>query len=81
MKTSLAVLALLLWQAVPPASGLEQNLLHPITSVGLGGLIFWFYRGDRKDSESRYGKLAEGYRGLIEANTAAITKLTERLDR
>jgi hypothetical protein len=60
----------------------------PVLGVGgvLAGVVYKFYRDDRKSSEDRYAllakesqeryaALAENYRQIVEANTKAITEL------
>ena len=45
----------------------------------LAGLMFYFYRRDRQDSEKRYERLAVGFRQIVEDNTAALTSLKDYL--
>ena len=61
------------------------EILNPLASLGvggaLGGLIFHFYRKDREASEQRYSALALDFRKLITENTAALTHLSDAIDR
>lgn len=43
--------------------------------VGLAGVMFYFYRQDRKSSEEALTKIASEFRGIVEGNTRAITAL------
>lgn len=43
--------------------------------MGLAGLMFYFYRQDRKASEDSLTKIASEFRGIVEGNTRAITAL------
>ena len=43
--------------------------------VGLAGVMFYFYRQDRKASEESLTKIASEFRGIVEGNTRAITAL------
>jgi len=45
------------------------------SGVGLAGLIFYFYRQDRKTAEEAMIKVASEFRSIVEANTRAITAL------
>ena len=54
----------------------------PFVTGGLAAWIFYFYRQDRKDSRERFAQLVQQYnaitmefRGIVERNTIAITKL------
>lgn len=48
--------------------------------VGLAGVIFYFYRQDRKASEDAMTKMASEFRQIVEANTRAITSLTTMIE-
>ncbi|MBM4043014.1 MAG: hypothetical protein FJ290_31380 [Planctomycetes bacterium] len=60
-------------QTVPPE-------VAPVSAVGLAGLLFYFYRTDRKHSEERYAELAKDFRELIQHNTAALVGLKDSLN-
>ena len=73
---------------VPNVGGEVAQWTSPVITGGLAIWIFHFYRQDRKDARERlralvdrYDKLAEGFRTIIENNTAAITKLTTLVEQ
>jgi hypothetical protein len=64
------------------------NFTGPITGVGLAGIMFWFYREDRKRSEeklaaseARLATFAIEFRTIVENNTKAMTELSNHLDK
>jgi hypothetical protein len=61
-----------------------EESLKVLAQFGVGGvlagILFWFYRQDRKDAEQKYGALALDFRSIVEANTRAITKLSTLID-
>ena len=64
---------------------LLQNSGIPEFGVGVGAgglaaLMFYFYRQDRAANEKRLGEIITDFRGIIEANTKAMTALTDRLE-
>lgn len=79
MRLDLAVAALMLLQATPVDESL--GMFGKLGSIGLAGMIFFFYRQDRKDSERRHSDLAIEYKEIVQENTAAVTKLTAAIDR
>lgn len=60
-----------------------EELLKTLAQYGAGGVIagimIYFYRQDRKDSESRLTALGSEFRQVVEKNTEAITTLTVTL--
>jgi hypothetical protein len=46
----------------------------------LAGVMFYFYRQDRLESEKRMGEIIKDFRGIIEANTAAMTGLQKAIE-
>jgi hypothetical protein len=52
-------------------------------SLGVGGLLagvmFYFYRQDRKDSEARYAKIAEDFKQTIIESTRVTASVAEAL--
>lgn len=58
--------------------------LRFLASLGVGGIlagfIFWAYRADRNNSESRMVSMATDFRSIVVENTAALTKLIEYLE-
>ncbi len=67
-----SIAAILILQATPSVPGGFDDLKH-IGSVSLAGLIFFFYRQDRKDSEKRIAEANSEYRDIVTENTAAVT--------
>ena len=64
------------------------NFAGPITGVGLAGIMFWFYREDRKRaeeklaaSEARLALFAHEFRTIIENNTKALIEIAHILDK
>lgn len=64
------------------------NFTGPITGVGLAGIMFWFYREDRKRaeeklaaSEARLATFTNEFRTIVENNTRAITEILVHLDK
>jgi len=55
----------------------------PTLGVGgaLAGIMFFFYRQDRKDNESRWVEIAKDFKTLIQENTQAVTSLRASMDR
>jgi hypothetical protein len=53
----------------------------PIVGIGggVGALIFFYYRQDRKESERRYAELSRDFRKIVEDNTRALTSLQEAI--
>lgn len=53
-------------------------------SLGVGGVLaggmFYFYRQDRKGSEEKLSELSKDFRGIVQENTKAITKLCTFLE-
>jgi len=49
--------------------------------VGLAGIMFYFYRQDRKAAEESMLRMGNEFRGIVEANTRAITTLTTVIER
>jgi len=47
----------------------------------LAGVIFVFYRLDRRESEERIADLGQNFREIVERNTQAFTLLTSVLSR
>lgn len=71
-------------------------MMHILTDIlptaGVGGILalvcLYFYQSAMKQSEaklvemsSRWEKASEGWVRIVQENTAAIVRLTERLDR
>lgn len=69
--------------------------VHMFSSLGVGGVLagimFYFYRRDRKDSGERfatltkdygdrYEKLAQDFRTIVQDNTAALTRVVEAIE-
>lgn len=52
-------------------------------SLGVGGalagVMFVFYRQDRRSSEERLNGIIKDFRHIIESNTAAMTSLREAM--
>mgnify|MGYP001562818035 FL=1 len=67
------------------ADAIPTDGLHWLASLGVGGVlagvIFHFYRQDRKTSEDRYAALAQDFRTIVQDNTAAMVKLCQMIDR
>lgn len=59
----------------------EENLWKYLASLGLAGVIFYFYRQDRQLSEKRYETIAQAHTQIVMDNTVAITKLTGILEQ
>lgn len=57
----------------------EESLWAKLSSIGLAGLIFFFYRQDRKDSEVRYEAIAKEHMQLIRESTVALTTLVANM--
>jgi len=59
--------------------------LSPFAGLGVGGILagvmFYFYRQDRKHSEERFAALGSEFREIVQANTAAIVSLKDALNR
>jgi hypothetical protein len=57
--------------------------LQWLSQFGFGavacGVLFMIYRADRKHSEERWEKLASDFKGVIEHNTEAMTRLVDKL--
>ena len=64
--------------------GATSPELAPFAGLGIGGglaaFMFYFYRQDRKHSEDRFAELGAEFRGIVEANTAALTSLKDALN-
>jgi hypothetical protein len=58
--------------------------LTPFTGLGVGGVLagimFYFYRQDRRHSEDRFEELGKDFRAIVEANTAAMVSLRDSLN-
>lgn len=74
--------------ALNETAGNALQWTSPAVTGALAAWIFYFYRQDRKDAREklrslldRYDRLAESFRGIIENNTAAVTKLTTLVER
>ncbi len=63
-------IAFVMLQTTLPA----DPLLHLFSSLGLGGVMFYFYRRDVVNARDNYEK-------IIKENTEAITKLTTLIER
>ena len=64
------------------------NISGPVTGIGLAGLMFWFYREDRKKSEdklaaseARLAAFTSEFRTIVENNTKAMVELSNHLDK
>lgn len=60
---------------MPPSMGGYWDGALGGGGMGLAGLMFYFYRQDRKASEDSLTKIASEFRGIVEGNTRAITAL------
>ena len=49
--------------------------------ITMAGLIFYFYRQDRKSAEDSMIKMGSEFRQIVEANTRAITALEAVISR
>jgi hypothetical protein len=49
--------------------------------MGMAGLMFYFYRQDRKSAEDSMIKMGSEFRQIVEANTRAITALEALFSR
>lgn len=60
-------------------------ITQTLPSLGIGGLLagfmFYFYRKDSQRCEDRWAKQSEDWMRVVQDNTAAITKLAERLEK
>ena len=43
------------------------------------GAVFWIYRTDRRHSEKRWEALASNFKEIVQANTEALTRLSEHI--
>ena len=65
----------------------DPGILHwdGFASLGVGGVLagmmFFFYRQDRKASEERHERLTLDHRSMIQENTQAMTRLCETIER
>jgi len=81
---------LLLFTLWPPmalfllAHDLEPSLRW-FSSLGVGGalagIIFYFYRMDRKRSEDGLREVATSFRSIVQENTTALNRLCNLLDK
>lgn len=69
------------------AQGAPIEAFGGVASAGLAGTMLYFWRQDRRDraeekraDSERLAKLAENFRTIVQDNTAAMTRLTDRLD-
>ncbi len=80
------VFAVFLFQAeAAPIESLGH--LGGVASAGLAGAMLYFWRQDRRDRAEekradveRLTNLAKDFRTIVQDNTVAITRLTDRLD-
>lgn len=61
--------------------GVVAELAKHGLGAALAGLMFYVYRQDRKASEDSLKVLGAEFREIVEANTAALTRLCTLLDR
>lgn len=61
--------------SMPPSMGGYWDGALGGGGMGLAGLMFYFYRQDRKASEDSLTKIASEFREIVEGNTRAITAL------
>lgn len=47
----------------------------------LAGVMFYFYREDRRVSETRMATILSDFRSIIEANTKAMTALEQAIEQ
>jgi hypothetical protein len=70
---------------MPEAEALDHILTDILPNAGVAGLLalvmFHFYRKDRKESEANWKGQTEMLLTVVKDNTAAITKLSERLEK
>lgn len=63
------------------ASGEPWSQLLGGGGMGMAGLMFYFYRQDRKSAEDSMIKMGSEFRQIVEANTRAITALEAVISR
>jgi hypothetical protein len=56
-----------------------------LAQFGVGGVIaglaLYFYRTERLSSEQRYAALAQDFRAIVTANTAALVELKSAINK
>jgi hypothetical protein len=70
---------------MPEAEALEHILTDILPNAGVAGALalfmFHVYRRDRKESEAKWQGQSEALLQVVKENTAAIVRLSERLER
>lgn len=65
---------------IPP---IEWSIAQWFATLGVGGVLagvmFMFYRVDRKESEKRLAALGKEFKEIVQRNTEALTRLTSFL--
>lgn len=63
------------------ASGEPWSQLLGGGGMGMAGLMFYFYRQDRKSAEDNMIKMGSEFRQIVEGNTRVITELVTLISK
>lgn len=52
----------------------------PVLNLGLAGIMFYFYRVDRRDSEIRLEKVTVDFRNIVVESTKALERMASSVE-